>query len=123
MSPSEVEAPVIWIEQTPTTEPDEPGDAEAWSGEWTEYYAGRPSCQDRFSVRVVGGELDLSSSDCESENPYVITELRWDGQTLRFTAEPSGGGHVLRYEVALESPGQIRGTANGTTITWSKTSD
>lgn len=121
--PDEVAAPAVWIESEPfgSVTPDERVDSSAWSGVWTEYFPGRPICQDRFVVRTMGTQIEVESTDCTNDEPYMISEISWDGETLRFVAEPPGGGIQLRYSVRMQGPGQIVGTANETEITWSRT--
>ena len=57
----------------------------------------------------------------------VLVECGGDAESglvqgrLRFVVEAQSGGFQLRYQVALDSPEQISGTANGTDITWSRT--
>jgi hypothetical protein len=117
----EAAAPKIWVEGVPTIEPDNRVDSSAWSGVWTEYFPGRIICQDRFTLRAQGPTIAVESIDCRNDQSYAISQVRWDGQTLQFVAEQPGGGFELRYEVALDGPEQISGTANDTEITWSRT--
>ena len=115
-------APSVWVEPPPSLEPDRRVDAAAWTGEWTEYFPGRGICQDRFRLDAVGPAIVVASTDCGTGDPYTITDVHWDGQTLRFVAEAPNATMILRYTVTLAGPDQISGTANDTAITWSRTS-
>ena len=114
-------APALWVEGQPKLEPEAQVDSWAWTGTWTEHYPGRPICQDRFMIQAPGPTLDVRSFDCTSGEPYVISDVHFDGQTLRFSAAPPYGGPLLQYQVEMQGRGQIAGVANGIEITWSRT--
>lgn len=114
-------APAVWVERPPVLEPDSRVDAAAWTGEWTEYFPGRGICQDRFTLEAVGPSIAVELIDCTTELAYTITEIHWDGETLRFVATAPDAPMILHYTVTLDGPEQIAGTANQTPITWSRT--
>lgn len=119
--PVESTAPSLWVEDEPEPDPQARVDSSAWTGTWTEYYAGRPICQDRFIIRAAGATIDVESFDCTNDEPYTIADIRWDGQTLRFSATPPGSDTPIHYQVEMQGRGQIEGVANGIEITWSRT--
>jgi len=124
--PDEASAPPVWVESEPDVDPDDPiehVDTRAWSGVWTEYFPDRPICQDRFTIRAFHGGMQVESIDCTNDQPYTISDVSWDGRTLRFIAVPPGSGFELRYSIEMQAPGQAAGTANETAITWSRVED
>jgi hypothetical protein len=114
-------ASAVWVEREPGPEIRKPvDDSSGWSGVWVEHFPGRPSCQDRFTLRVDGAAIEVESIDCTNGQPYHIFEIHWDGQTLSFVAEPPDSPVQLNYALEQNGPEQLVGTANEFSISWSR---
>lgn len=122
VEPSRSATPTLWLEAEPAADPDLDWAVEAWAGVWTEYFEGRPLCQDRFLLLPSAEGLRVRTHDCTTDLPYAVEDLRWDGEFLDFVAV-SPEGREIPYRVALEGRDRISGRAGEDVVFWSRTAE
>ncbi len=97
-------------------------------GIWVEAFGARSGCSDKVSIQQVGNALRLSGGDCNSGDPYIYSQITYNGLVLSLKVTMPNSKNTLHYTLHQTHPGELKGkakvTSNGTTnsfdVTWTR---
>ncbi len=94
-------------------------------GVWVESFGSRAGCSDKIAIHQVGNTLSFSGADCNDGNPYIYSEVSFNGIVLAVKVTVPSTRYVIRYNLRQTHPGELKGRATvtgaGTTNTYDVT--
>ncbi len=93
------------------------------AGQWMEHWPDRVGCKDIAQISVRGGKVELTGADCNTQTPYTISKIRFEGRTLRFRLHVPETGLDLDYALELKDKKRLEGRIKGGTsaqVTWTR---
>ncbi len=62
----------------------------------------------RFIIAAAGTQFDVQGQDTNDGELLEVSNVRWDGQTLRFDSLVPSNGHRVAYEFECIAPDEVR---------------
>ena len=62
----------------------------------------------RFTIRAVGASFGVAGEDSNDGEVLAISNVRWDGRSLRFDSLVPSNGHRVEYAFEVVSPTEVQ---------------
>jgi hypothetical protein len=62
----------------------------------------------RFTIRPTSNGFSVSGEDSHDGEPFVISDVSWDGKVLRFVSRMASTAHVVEHEFAILDRDRVR---------------